>query len=122
MSTLGAPRGKPRGEGGLARRTLRTSDVERRRAPDDRKNTKMGTRSVCRTKTRVDREGAGESKTGNHMRITRNGSRNGERVRKLARARREIDTKKTSGPHKLRRAERRDEPRFYDGMVRSETS
>jgi hypothetical protein len=49
VSTLGAPRGKPQGEGGLARRTLRTSDVERRRAPDDRKNTKMGTRSVCRT-------------------------------------------------------------------------
>jgi hypothetical protein len=72
--------------------------------------------------TRVDREGAGESKTGNHMRITRNGSRNGESIRKLASARREIDTKKTSGPHKLRRAERCDEPRFYDGMVRSETS
>jgi hypothetical protein len=56
------------------------------------------------------------------MRITRNGSRNGESIRKLASARREIDTKKTSGPHKLRRAERCDEPRFYDGMVRSETS
>lgn len=50
VSTLGAPWGKPQGEGGLARRTLRTSDVERRRVPDDRKNTKMGTRSVCRTR------------------------------------------------------------------------
>lgn len=68
-------------------------------------------------KPELNREGAGESKTGNHMRITSNG-----KVRKLASARREIDTKKTSGPHKLRRAERCDEPRFYDGMVRSETS
>jgi len=36
-------------------------------------------------------------------------------VRKLARARREIDTKKASEPHTLERTVRCDGPRFYDG-------
>jgi hypothetical protein len=82
--------GRPRnGEGDLARRPLRTSDVVRGRGPDDRERESD---LFAASETRNGRGDSGESEAGDHDASL------SDEVRSLARARREIDTKKASEP------------------------